>query len=325
MTDFVHGPATLRPFKQTDAGALPVIYREAVRTLGAEHYDAAEIAAWLTLAPTSEDYARRAFGSHTIWVAEIGGHPIAYADLEPDGHIDHLYCVPMAAGRGIAAALVLTLEAIAHDRGIDTLHVEASETARPLFERLGWTTVQRRDLRRGDVLVQNYAMRRDLPSPATSSRSDSDTFFESYRCATGATGRHQVVAFGDSGAMKDELAALALNGTKRATAALLREFVSDEPIPFVGAHVVLLDGHDRPCAVWRTTEVRVGRLDDVDEAFAWDEGEGERTRADWLQMHRRYFGRMAIREVFEMNDAIPTVFERFEIVWPPQAVDPDAP
>jgi hypothetical protein len=50
--------------------------------------------------------------------------------------------------------------------------------------------------------------------------------------------------------------------------------------------------------------------------LAWDEGEGDRTRDRWLDVHRRYFARQASREGFEIDDDIPTVFERFETVWP---------
>jgi uncharacterized protein YhfF len=59
----------------------------------------------------------------------------------------------------------------------------------------------------------------------------------------------------------------------------------------------------------------------VDGAFAWDEGEGDRTRASWLDNHRRYFSRQAAREGFVMHDGIATVFERFEVVWPPEIAD----
>jgi hypothetical protein len=40
-----------------------------------------------------------------------------------------------------------------------------------------------------------------------------------------------------------------------------------------------------------------------------------------LDAHRRYFGRQAAREGFVMHDGIETVFERFEIVWPPELAD----
>jgi hypothetical protein len=37
--------------------------------------------------------------------------------------------------------------------------------------------------------------------------------------------------------------------------------------------------------------------------------------------HRRYFARQANREGFEIDDAILTVFERFEMVWPLDIAD----
>jgi uncharacterized protein YhfF len=93
----------------------------------------------------------------------------------------------------------------------------------------------------------------------------------------------------------------------------------------VGGYVVLLDGAERPRAIWRTTEVRIGPLSSVDERFAWDEGEGERTREWWLSAHRRFFGRLAAAQGFRMHDEIETMFERFEVVWPPEIADTGRP
>ncbi len=127
---------------------------------------------------------------------------------------------------------------------------------------------------------------------------------------------YDVVSFGDSPAMAEDLGLLVLHGPKRATAGLLRDFEA-EPMPRVGGHVVFTGGHGQPLGVWRTTEVRVDPLSSVDESFAWDEGEGLRTREDWLRMHRGFFGRQAEREGFAFSDDLPTVFERFALVWPP--------
>jgi uncharacterized protein YhfF len=83
----------------------------------------------------------------------------------------------------------------------------------------------------------------------------------------------------------------------------------------------MLDGKGRPRLIWRTTEVTIKPLFQVDEAFAWDEGEGDRTRTWWLDAHRRYFARQTSRERFELDDDILTVFERFEVVWPLDVAD----
>ena len=150
-----------------------------------------------------------------------------------------------------------------------------------------------------------------------------DEFWRGYREAAGLRqDNYDVAAFGDGAEMATELAELVVAGAKRATAGLVRQFGPDaEPPPVVGGYVVLLDGANRPRAVWRTTEVRIGPLNSVDERFAWDEGEGERTRDWWLSAHRRFFGRRAAAQGFRMHDEIETMFERFEIVWPPEIAD----
>ena len=137
-----------------------------------------------------------------------------------------------------------------------------------------------------------------------------------------AAADYTVVAFGDTAAMADELVALVISGRKRATASLLRDYAAGvEPLPQVGDFVVVVDGGGRPRCIWRTTEVTVKPLIDVDDAFVWDEGEGERTRDWWLSAHRAYFAAQAEREGFRMRDTIETVFERFEILWPPDVAD----
>ncbi|MEA2888356.1 MAG: hypothetical protein QOD11_2716 [Bradyrhizobium sp.] len=150
-----------------------------------------------------------------------------------------------------------------------------------------------------------------------------DEFWHGYREAAGLHhDDYDLVAFGDRAEMATKLAELVVAGTKRATAGLVCQFgPGGEPAPVLGGHVVLLDGTGRPRAIWRTTEIRVGPLNSVDERFASDEGEGERTREWWLAAHRAFFGRRAEAQGFPMHDQIETVFERFTVVWPAEIAD----
>lgn len=153
-----------------------------------------------------------------------------------------------------------------------------------------------------------------------------EAFWSAYRAARGVPQQnYDVCRFGSSPAMGDELLALMLKGPKRATAYLLRDVeVGGEKMSRVGGHVVVLDGADRPRAIWRTRTVDVKPLDDVDSAFAWDEGEGDRTRVDWLAMHVRYFTARAKAEGFAFDESMPAVFERFTLVWPAEYADPQS-
>jgi uncharacterized protein YhfF len=154
-----------------------------------------------------------------------------------------------------------------------------------------------------------------------------EAFWNAYRAARGVPEQnYDVCRMGSSPEMGDELLALILMGPKRATACLLRDVeTGGEMMACVGSHVVVLDGADRPRAIWRTRTVEVKPLNQVDSAFAWDEGEGDRTRADWLAMHVRYFTARAQAEGFAFDESAPAVFERFTLVWPPEFADPEEP
>ncbi|MGH6916354.1 MAG: ASCH domain-containing protein [Geminicoccaceae bacterium] len=146
-----------------------------------------------------------------------------------------------------------------------------------------------------------------------------EAYWAAFRKATSLAHDHYVVALmGDSPELMNELVGLMLAGRKRATASLARDFEGAEPLPKVGDHVVVVDGAGAPRCIWRTTEVTIKPLIEADDAFAWDEGEGDRSRAFWLDAHQRCFARQAAREGFAMHDRMPTVFERFVLVWPPE-------
>ncbi len=133
---------------------------------------------------------------------------------------------------------------------------------------------------------------------------------------------HPVERFGDSAELADELIGLVLRGPKRATAGLVADFVVDgQPLPRIGGHWIACDGSGAPQAVLRSRELRIGPIESVDDAFAWDEGEGARTRPDWLHQHRRYFTRTCAARGEEFTESHEVVFERFAVVWPPDAAD----
>jgi uncharacterized protein YhfF len=150
-----------------------------------------------------------------------------------------------------------------------------------------------------------------------------DAFWQEFRRYAGLDHDNYVVgSFGDSPETATELADLVIAGIKRAAASLARDYGDGrEPTPKPGDFVIMLDGEGHPGFIWRTTEVTIKPLSQVDEAFAWDEGEGERTRDWWLDAHRRYFARQAMREGLDIDDEILTVFERFEVVWPLDIAD----
>jgi uncharacterized protein YhfF len=113
-------------------------------------------------------------------------------------------------------------------------------------------------------------------------------------------------SFGDNPALADELLALVLEGKKRATCWAVSEGLKGAGI---GKAMVVRDGAGRPRAVLRTVELTQCRYDEVDAAFAFDEGEGDRSLAYWRDAHQRYFTRLKL-----FDPKMMLWCERFELV-----------
>jgi uncharacterized protein YhfF len=80
--------------------------------------------------------------------------------------------------------------------------------------------------------------------------------------------------------------------------------------------VVVLDGAGQPQAIVRTTHVERRYFNEIDDSFAFEAGEGERTLAWWLTAHRQDFAERAEREGFQIGERAVLILEHFELVWP---------
>lgn len=151
----------IRRHEEPDAPQIAQLYFDAATQLGSRRYSPEQVATWAP-APveTAEVHARASDGRLTLVAVDRRGQVLAYGDLEGDGHIDHLYCRPDAAGNGVASAVLDGLIAEAAAGGLSHLYVEASELARGLLERKGFVVLQRRDFEVRGVLIHNYAMER---------------------------------------------------------------------------------------------------------------------------------------------------------------------
>ena len=153
----------IRPFRSEDAPALARIFYAAVHQVGGLHYSLEQLKAWAPVVPSPERFLERgADGRILLVAADDDDRPLAYGDLEKNGHIDHLYCRPDVAGTGVTSALYDQLEAAARDRGIGRLYVEASEPARRFFLRKSFVVLQRRDFILDGVAIHNFAMEKRL-------------------------------------------------------------------------------------------------------------------------------------------------------------------
>jgi uncharacterized protein YhfF len=116
----------------------------------------------------------------------------------------------------------------------------------------------------------------------------------------------ETFSFGDNSDLANRLVELVLSGTKRATCWAERQGLLSAEI---GKLMVVLDGQGTPKAVLKTIELTKRRFDEVDEAFAYDEGEGDRSLRYWREAHMRYFSRLG-----RYSPDMMLWCERFELI-----------
>lgn len=154
---------TIRAYQRRDAADVADVFYRSVREVALSDYTAEQVRAWVPARWGAGQEHRRSGDGRLVLVAEDeSGHVVAFIDLEPDGHIDRLFCAPEAASRGVAARLYDAIETAARARGSRRLFTEASEPARRFFERNGFTVIERQDMIRRGVPIHNYRMAKAL-------------------------------------------------------------------------------------------------------------------------------------------------------------------
>jgi putative acetyltransferase len=157
----------LRPYRSADGPALLALFRDTIRRINCRDYSPIQVAAW---ASDDIDPARWSgrFPGRFVPVAEEGGRPVGFAELEADGHLDRVYVSADHQRQGIGGKLIAAIVTEARRLGLSRLFTEASITARPFFESQGFVVQAAQVVTCRGVEFVNYRMERVLGETAAS-------------------------------------------------------------------------------------------------------------------------------------------------------------
>lgn len=124
---------------------------------------------------------------------------------------------------------------------------------------------------------------------------------------------YEAFSFAHTKELADELGSYVLNGTKTATcSAKVLYDKHDEPLPQVGQYSIVLNGAEEPIAIIETVDVSIVPMNEVTEAFAIAEGEGDYN--DWWNGHVKFFSETLPLEGEVFSENMLLVCERFRRV-----------
>ena len=192
----------LRKYHPSDCAALAALFYETIHTVNARDYPQEQLDAWAdghvdldawnesflahnTYVAVQEcvgadDIDSRASDSTDTAPGKTGGSPanaliIGFGDMDDTGYLDRLYVHKDYQGRGVATAICDRLEedfclsrgrllqnSAVQKRKNDTFTTHASITARPFFEKRGYTVVKAQKVVRKGISIRNYIMRKRI-------------------------------------------------------------------------------------------------------------------------------------------------------------------
>lgn len=151
----------IRYFQIQDAPKLATLFYRSIHEMSSKHYCKEQIDVW---APKERDLAAwvKSFENKHVFIAEEGGEIAGFGELESNGHIDRFYVSPDFAGSGTGKFIYQHLEEEAIRLGQHRLFVEASLTARPFFERMGFKVIKEQTVYRSGIGLNNFQMEKRI-------------------------------------------------------------------------------------------------------------------------------------------------------------------
>ena len=151
----------LRPFRIEDAEACLDLFHDCVPRVNSRDYTPVQIEAWASPSIDLETW-RSQFNERFAYVVTENDRVVGFTDMTRDGHLDRLFVSADHQRCGIARRLVERLLSDAASRSIAEITTEASITAKPFFERMGFSVDREQSVECRGVWLTNFRMRRTL-------------------------------------------------------------------------------------------------------------------------------------------------------------------
>ena len=144
----------IRAYRSEDCPTLAQIYYETIHTVNAADYTKAQLDAWATGNVDLAVWDAYFLARHSF-VAEQDGFILGFADMDDTGYLGRLYVHHDHQGKGIGKALCYAVEGAVQ---VPRYTLHSSITAKPFYEKLGYRTVEMRQMPRKDQFITIFVM-----------------------------------------------------------------------------------------------------------------------------------------------------------------------
>lgn len=153
---------TIRNAGFDDTDELRTLFKDTVTHVNTKDYTAEETADW---AACGDDDAHwhRLMGEYRFMTAEDGhSRIVGFTSVDDNGHLHSMFTHKDFLRQGIASALLEAAESHARGHGATRMTAEVSITARPFFEKRGYTVTAGQRVKAKNMYMTNFRMEKRL-------------------------------------------------------------------------------------------------------------------------------------------------------------------
>jgi putative acetyltransferase len=128
----------IRKAQPEDVDAIRFLFRDTVTFINAKDYTQEEIRVWANNYKNTDRWIKHILHQYFI-VAMLNDQIIGFCSMENDGYLDFMYIHKDFQKSGVAKKLLTNIEDHARKSSVKKIYSHVSKTARPFFEKQGYT------------------------------------------------------------------------------------------------------------------------------------------------------------------------------------------
>jgi putative acetyltransferase len=162
-----HITISVRRVRAGEEFSLWQIFYASVHEVACSHYTPEQLNAWAPDHYSGVPWVTR-IQKNQPFVAELNGRLAGFADVQPNGYIDHFFVAGFAARKGVGTKLMQELHITAATMQLERLCSEVSLSAQQFFSRAGFKVEADQTVIRNGIELRNSRMFKDtLNQPKT--------------------------------------------------------------------------------------------------------------------------------------------------------------
>ena len=153
---------SMRLLTKQDIPQMRALLRSTVLTVNSKDYTHEEVEDWASCGDSVEHWKELLAKNDYIGIFDGQGNIIGFSSMNSEGHLHSMFVHKDWQHQGMASRMLAEVENMAREYGVPKIVVEASITARPFFEKHGYTAVKAQKAKANRLYLTNYVMEKTL-------------------------------------------------------------------------------------------------------------------------------------------------------------------